>query len=59
MGIPFTIPIDARIASQMMTMKQSNRNARISMVLGPCFTGEKCIHNRAIQTFFRRKEFIA
>jgi len=26
------------------------------MVLGPCFTGEKCIHRRAIQTFFRRKE---
>jgi len=29
------------------------------MVLGPCFTGEKCIHYGAIQTFFRRKEIIA
>jgi len=59
MGIPFTIPIDVRIASQIMTMKRSNRNARISMVLGPCFTGEKYIHTRAFQTFFRRKEIIA
>jgi hypothetical protein len=29
------------------------------MVLGPYFTGEKYLHKRAIQIFFKRKEIMA
>mgnify|MGYP003379977914 CR=1 FL=1 len=48
-----------RTASQINSRKWSNRNARISMVRGPGFTGENRVQSTVIQRFLRRNEIMA
>lgn len=58
-GTVLTIFKVDRTASQINSRNWSNRNARISMVRGPGFTGENRIQSTAIQRFLSRNEMMA
>ena len=58
-GMVHTIFKVDRTASQMNRWNWPNRNARISMVRGPGFTGENRVQRTAIQRFLRRNEIMA